>query len=117
MARGRTTEIDRGFDRKSSVLLALIVMVGALMARPAFAGNAESGRALAEKWCTGCHIVGSSSNGSDVAPPFAGIAADPGKSRGHLEAWLATPHTAMPSMPLTRRDIDDLVTYIESLAP
>ena len=84
---------------------------------PADAGDAATGRALAEKWCTGCHLVSNSAPGSDVAPPFRTIAADPDKSRGRLEAWLATPHRVMPSMPLSRRDIDDLVTYVESLAP
>ena len=98
----------------ASALFAAICLVGAT---PASAGDAASGRVLAEKWCSGCHLIGGSAAGSDIAPPFAAIAADPEKSRGRLQAWLATPHTAMPSMPLSRRDIDDLISYIESQAP
>lgn len=117
MARRVRTEFIRGSAHWLRGLSVTILFAGLFMASPASAGNAESGRVLAEKWCAGCHLIGNSTPGSDVAPPFAGIAADPAKRRGRLEAWLATPHTAMPSLPLTRYDIDDLVTYIESLAP
>ena len=89
----------------------------ALAPAPATAGDAGSGRALAEKWCTSCHLIGPSDRGSDTAPPFAVIAADPEKTPDHLTTWLSTPHTTMPLMPLDRRNIDDLVAYIGSLAP
>ncbi len=89
----------------------------ALAPAPATAGDAGSGRALAEKWCTSCHLIGPSDTGSDTAPPFAAIAADPEKTPAHLTTWLSTPHTTMPLMPLDRRNIDDLVAYIGSLAP
>lgn len=123
MAHGNPGSIRRIFRRTSGTgrgragLSALIVAIAALASAPAQAGDAASGRVLAERWCAGCHLVGPTAPGSDVAPPFTAIAADPDKSRGGLEAWLATPHTSMPSMPLSRRDIDHLVTYIESLAP
>ena len=98
--------------------LALILpIVLALAPAPATAGNAGSGRALAERWCTSCHLIGPSDRGSDTAPPFAAIAADPEKTPDHLRTWLSTPHTTMPLMPLDRRNIDDLVAYISSLAP
>lgn len=117
MARCNPTEIKCTEIRRSWSLRALVVMIGLLASVPAAAGNADSGRTLAERWCTGCHIIGNPVLGSDMAPPFTAIAADSEKGREQLEAWLATPHTGMPSMPLSRWDIDDLVTYIESLAP
>jgi len=115
--------VHRVFDRLAGIaariagMTAVVAVAGGLAAVPAEARDAANGRVLAEKWCAGCHLIGDSVPGSDVAPPFRAIASDPAKSRGRLEAWLATPHTAMPSMPLSRRDIDDLLTYIESLAP
>lgn len=117
MARCDPTELKCTEMRRSWRLRAVVAMIGILASVSAAAGNADSGRTLAERWCTGCHIIGSPAVGSDMAPPFTAIAADPEKGRERLEAWLATPHTGMPSMPLSRWDIDDLVTYIESLAP
>lgn len=116
MAEGRTIGIQSMIDRLAGVA-ALLAIVGSFAAQPAVAGDAANGRGLAERWCSGCHLIGGPGPGSDVAPPFTAIAADPDKSRAHIQAWLATPHTSMPSMPLSRRDIDDLVSYIESLAP
>lgn len=84
---------------------------------PAAAGDANSGLGLARQWCVNCHIIDRSGGGSDAAPPFTAIAADPDKDSAYLQAWLATPHVQMPAMPLSRRDIDDLVAYITSLDP
>ncbi len=83
----------------------------------AAAGDAAVGRQLAEQWCTGCHIIAPGRSGSDSAPPFEAIAADPQKSAEHLRTWLSTPHTEMPAMPLSRRDIDNIVAYITGLRP
>ena len=88
-----------------------------LWANQAAAGDAGAGRQLAEQWCTNCHLIDTSGRGSDTAPPFTAIAADPAKGPAHLRAWLSTPHTTMPLMPLDRRNIDDLVAYITSLSP
>ena len=84
---------------------------------PAVAGDARAGLGLARQWCVNCHVIDRSRGGTDAAPPFTAIAADPAKDSAYLQAWLATPHVRMPAMPLSRRDIDDLVAYITSLAP
>lgn len=105
-----------GGARGAAVVIALLAALATL---PAAAGDAARGRTLAGQWCINCHLIDGSDPGraSDAAPPFTAVAADPAKGRAHLETWLATPHAEMPLMPLSRRNIDDLVTYIESLAP
>lgn len=112
-SRVAVTSTARSIFRPALILPIVMVLASA----PAIAGNADSGRALAERWCTSCHLIGPSDRGSDTAPPFAAIAADPEKTPGHLTTWLSTPHTTMPQMPLDRQNIDDLVAYIGSLAP
>lgn len=95
----------------------LVVAAGLLaVSAPARSGDPEAGHVLAQTWCAQCHIVeASQTKASDVAPPFAQIANDPAKSRSSIELWLADPHPPMPKLSLTRKQIDDLTAYIESL--
>ena len=79
------------------------------------ASDAASGLALAQRWCTGCHVVAASGSGGDSAPPFSTIAKRPNQSAGALRAWLAEPHPPMPNLGLSRQQIDDIVAYLESL--
>lgn len=97
--------------------MAALAVCAAMTVRPAVAGDPAAGRALAERWCTGCHLIGADGPGSDMAPPFHAIASDPTKSREGLVIWLATPHTNMPNLGLSRLEIEDLVSYIVSLRP
>ena len=116
--RSPSTHPSRTAGRSPVRRIAPILAAAALLAATqAAAGDAGAGRTLAEQWCTGCHLIGPADRGSDTAPPFTAIAADPEKDPEHLRTWLATPHTEMPAMPLSRRDIDDLVAYITGLAP
>lgn len=82
-------------------------------------GDAQRGRALAQTWCASCHIVvgGAARAGDDVAPPFAAIARDPAKGPDYLRPWLSQAHVGMPDFNLSRREMDDLIAYIGSLAP
>lgn len=88
----------------------------------AMAGDAAEGQRIAERWCTSCHLVSpsddpsSSVSASDVAPPFSKIAMDPTRTEGSLRVWLSDPHPPMPSLDLDRREIDNLIAYIQSLA-
>ena len=70
---------------------------------------------MAERWCTGCHIVNRSGRQRDPAPAFAVLANDPAKTAQYLKAWITNPHPPMPNFNLTRRTVDDLVAYILSL--
>jgi mono/diheme cytochrome c family protein len=92
----------------------LCVLAGA----PALAaGSASDGHALAQAWCSSCHMVDPSGQGPDTAPPFATIAARNPGDNGWLRAWLASPHPPMPNLGLSRQQIDDIVAYLNSLAP
>ena len=99
--------------------LVFSVLSGAVIAaqpHPVFAaGDASSGLALAQTWCTGCHIVGPTVAGGDSAPPFGTIANRSNLSPGALRAWLTEPHPPMPNLSLSRQQIDDITAYLDSL--
>ncbi len=98
----------------SKILLTAALLL--LFATGAQAGDASQGRVLAGKWCAECHIVSENQQrASDAAPTFAAIAKDPTKTSASLTAWLTDPHPPMVKVELTKRQIDDLVTYIGTL--
>jgi mono/diheme cytochrome c family protein len=72
---------------------------------------------MARRWCAECHLIDSEPAATviDGAPPFATIANDPAKGGTYLRTWLFDPHPPMPALELTRREIENVVTYIESL--
>ncbi len=83
----------------------------------AFADNVSDGRAIADRWCSSCHDVGASGTRSakDLAPSFESVARRDNLSRVQLETWIGNPHPPMPNLNLTRREVDNLVEYIQSL--
>lgn len=93
----------------------LLTVLTLVAATPAFgAGNPEAGRLLIERSCTGCH----GANGAtvtDAAPSFSVIAQRNRQNRTWVRAWLTGPHPAMPGIDLSRRQIDDIVAYLNSL--
>jgi mono/diheme cytochrome c family protein len=97
-------------------LLLIALSMPALAAGPAdAAGTPAAGRAIADRWCSNCHVVGPGSPGGDAAPPFATIAADPGLTPERIRGWLSASHTRMPDFGLTPHEIDDLNAYLASL--
>ncbi len=88
-----------------------------LPAPPLAAASPEAGRALAEQWCAGCHLVDPSATvGADVAPPFTAMANDPERTLDRLHAWVTvTPHPVMPNLDLTLEEIADINAYLDSL--
>src|SRR4051794_8992424 len=92
-----------------------IVILSSLTAGPALAaGDPATGHRLAEQWCASCHAVDREATRSDAAPTFARLARE--RSPQSLRGWLSDPHPPMPNTSLTRREIDDVLAYIESLA-
>ncbi len=77
------------------------------------AADRRHGRAIAQRWCSECHVVAPGQvRGSDTVPTFAQIGENVLTS---LSAFLATPHhSRMPNLSLTRAEIADLVAYIKA---
>jgi mono/diheme cytochrome c family protein len=89
------------------------------MAAPgaASAGDVRQGATIAKRWCAACHVVDPSQTSAFAdAPSFSDIAMRR-TDRKQLAGFLANPHPPMPDMHLSRKEIDDIVSYIRSLDP
>ena len=98
------------------IALAVFLAAGgsALAAPPP--GNAANGQALAERWCSSCHLVSAEQKSATTeAPPFPEIAERSPADLDRLPAFLAAPHPPMPAIPLSGDEIRDIVAYITSL--
>lgn len=94
------------------------VVIAMLAPASASATDPDHGKTLAQRWCVGCHIVGSEQkNATTDAPPFASVARRPDFNESKLAFFLLDPHPKMPDMQLTRDDATDLAAYIASLGP
>jgi mono/diheme cytochrome c family protein len=94
--------------------IALILWL-CFIALPVRAGDADNGEILANRWCGNCHQVGSRMPAQDAVPPLSEVASRPYADRKWLTGWLTDPHPPMPKLDLTRREIDDLVSYLVTL--
>jgi mono/diheme cytochrome c family protein len=97
--------------------IVLLVASAALLlpAGAGAAGDPESGRELADRWCATCHAVGRPQTATDAAPAFATIAQHGRAEPGRLRAWLAEPHPPMPNPGLSRQQIEDVIAYLQRL--
>jgi mono/diheme cytochrome c family protein len=104
---------------KTSLVHALTAAVALMAATTAASaeGSAAAGKRLAERWCASCHQIEPRAPAKDVAPPFASLGVQKGKDPGWIRAWLANPHPPMQGINLSRQQIDDIVAYLQSLAP
>ena len=96
-----------------TLVLGVLILTWATHARAA--GDAEEGKILADTWCGSCHLIGESGTTGDSARPFAAIAQDPNNTPDRLTGFLSQPHGEMAELPLSRQQIEDLISYIESL--
>jgi cytochrome c len=86
-----------------------------LAARPADA-DAAKGAQIARQWCANCHVIGGNVAGPvPQGPPSFQMVARSGMTADQLGAFLSHPHGAMPDLALTRAEVDDLISYIETL--
>jgi len=106
-------------EKRKQIVLAVVAIAAFVMLYRAPAGAADAeqvkrGGALANTWCSGCHVTGANSQRSaaDIAPTFADNKAI---SDARIRGVLNRPHGRMPTDALTARQIDDVVTYILSL--
>jgi len=87
-----------------------------LLSTPALAqGDPEAGRDLVGRWCTTCHVVELEGTGSDAGPALPALLAGKQRSADEIRGWLADPHPPMPNLELSRREIEDIVAYLQSL--
>ena len=103
-------------------LCAGVLMSFFAMADVTQAADAESGRSIADRWCTACHLTSDSNadsrvvRGTDAVPTLASIARDPNRSPNWLRQWLTFPHPPMPDLNLSRSEIDDVVAYLQGMS-
>ena len=92
------------------------LLLVALCVTPAHAADAASGKRLAEMRCVPCHAVGATARREvSDAPPFEAIARKFAAHPEMLAFSLLDPHPRM-NVALTRREIEDVAAYIDTLA-
>ena len=96
-------------------LLAISLVFPALAQESKLTGDAARGHALAQHWCSDCHLLKGATRAVQGIPPFQAIARDPNKTPDYLRAFLAEPHEPMPPLVLDRRQIEDVIAYIATL--
>jgi mono/diheme cytochrome c family protein len=101
------------------VLAVGILAAGVLAAPPpAFAQSpdVDAGRVLAERWCSGCHLIDTQqAEGNDGAPTFRVIGRKEWTDLKFSMA-MASPHPPMPSLDLTRQELANLLAFVRSQA-
>jgi mono/diheme cytochrome c family protein len=104
---------------KRRSILALLAFSLALPAAGSLAqgsGSSVMGKTIAERWCSGCHLVSPEQAAANAdIPSFRAIATASQNDFDWIAAFLADPHPPMPNLSLTRQEIIDLVAYIASL--
>lgn len=89
----------------------------AAIAQDAALPDPGTGKALAERLCSSCHLV-EGENGSSVpagVPSMRGLANRNGQTARRIENALIQPHPPMPDMRLTNTEIQHLLAYLETL--
>jgi mono/diheme cytochrome c family protein len=94
--------------------ISLALAIGLAPSAPA-AGDSDAGRDLAVTWCSACHLVEQQTAAVTQARPLTAIARDRTWTADALRGFLARPHGGMPDLYLTRKEIDDLTAYLDSL--
>jgi mono/diheme cytochrome c family protein len=100
----------------SKIFPSSVLCLALLHAPAAASGDPIVGKALAEGWCAGCHIVSAEQTSSlRDAPSFPEIANRAESDYAVLEGMIADPHPSMLDFNLNREQIRDLLAYIDSL--
>ncbi len=98
-----------------SGIIATVLLAAMAAGQPVLADDPVAGEVLSEVWCSSCHAVRPDDPTSDAAPSFDTIVNVYERSPEFLWGWLAHPHGAMPNPNLSRGEIDDIVSYMETL--
>lgn len=103
-----------------SVCLSVALMLFAAAsasAQPLEKLDVANGERLAQKLCVNCHQVAPDDTGTVLAdvPGFPAVANRSGMTREKIEAYVLSPHPAMPTIQFTRDELADVSAYIMSL--
>src|SRR6185503_10243872 len=77
--------------------------------------NPEAGRQLIMRSCSSCHATDAAQTATDGAPPLTVIAKDNRERPAWIRGWLMEPHPPMPSISLSRQQIEDVIAYLRTL--
>ena len=94
---------------------AIAVAISAVPALAAPAGDAEAGRDLVMHSCISCHAPEGTKAATDGAPPLSFVAKDNKKNPAWIRGWLMDPHPPMPGIMLSRKQIDDIIAFLNTL--
>ncbi len=99
-----------------SVFLTLIA-AGSASAQSLEKLDIANGERLAQKLCVNCHQIAPDAEGTVLTdvPGFAEVANRSGMTREKVEAYVLSPHPAMPTIQFTRDELTDIAKYIMSL--
>jgi mono/diheme cytochrome c family protein len=96
------------------VLLFPLLFVSGL----AWAGDSERGQEIAQENCARCHAIGPEGDSPfEPAPPFREVVErwPPAYLAEALGEGIVVGHPDMPEFTFSDAEIDDLITYLESL--
>ncbi len=102
--------------RLGALLTAMVMASAAPALAQTLPGDVAAGQDLAQSACSSCHVVSRLPLWPPLsrAPSFAEIAREPRTTELWLRAFLQTPHARMPNLILSRRETDDVISYILS---
>jgi mono/diheme cytochrome c family protein len=99
--------------RTSTITIFSILLAYASAANAA--ANPEAGRQLVVRSCSSCHATNAATTATDGAPPLSVIAKDNKERPAWIRGWLMEPHPPMPSISLSRQQIDDVIAYLRTI--
>ena len=98
-----------------NVVFSTALLASSIPALAAPAGDAGAGRHLVLQSCSSCHDTGTTKTATDGAPPLSYIAKDNKQRPAWIRGWLMDPHPPMPGIMLSRKQVDDIIAYLNSL--
>ncbi len=117
MARPMRARITRSVVALLVGFAAVVAACPQARAQQAGPTSAERGRDLAQRLCSSCHLTPGSPVSSVPAsvPPLHWIANKPGQTGDAIVLVLIKPHAPMPDLSLTRQEIGDVLSFLETL--
>lgn len=95
-----------------------LVLLLAVAALPANAGDTANGLRIARSLCTNCHIVEPGGTAAELVagvPSFMAVSAKQGQDADKMAAYILNPHPPMPQVQLTMAELADVSAYIMTL--